>query len=187
VLDPGDRRLAKVYAEALLDAAAKRNQMAEALAELDSLIDDVFGSQPEFEALLASGAVSRHHKAEVLHRAFDGRAGETFLNFLFVLNDHGRLGLLRGIRQEARALYDERMGRVPVVVRSAVPLQDDQRERLLQELRQTFGKEPILQAKVDPSLLGGLVVQVGDWLYDASVRTRLDNIRKYLIERGSHG
>jgi F-type H+-transporting ATPase subunit delta len=73
-----------------------------------------------------------------------------------------------------------------VTVTTAVPLPDDQRERLRQELREKYKKEPVLTTKVDPALLGGLVVKVGDWLYDASVRTRLTNIRKQLIERGSH-
>jgi len=73
-----------------------------------------------------------------------------------------------------------------VVVNSAVPLPDDQRERLLHELRKKYRKEPVLTIRVDPALLGGLVIRVGDWLYDGSVRMRLDNIRKQLIERGSH-
>ena len=73
-----------------------------------------------------------------------------------------------------------------VRVRSAVPLADDQRERLTGELRETFGKEPVLHASVEPDLLGGLVVQVDDWVYDGSIRTRLDILRKQLVERSSH-
>ena len=56
----------------------------------------------------------------------------------------------------------------------------DQRERLLNDLRQTIHKEPVLETQVDPALLGGLVVKVGDWVYDASVRTRLENLKKQL-------
>jgi F-type H+-transporting ATPase subunit delta len=180
VLDTNEQRIAKVYAEALLDAAAKQNQTADILEEYAALLNDVFTPNPRFEVSIAAGVVSRHAKAEVLKRVFGGRVSELFLNFLLVLNDHERLGLLRGIYQSARQLYDQRQGRVPVLVRSAVPLQDDQRERLLNELRQSFHKEPVLQTQVDPALLGGLVVKVGDWQYDASVRTRLENIKKRL-------
>jgi F-type H+-transporting ATPase subunit delta len=73
-----------------------------------------------------------------------------------------------------------------VQVRSAVPLADDQADRLRQQLRESLRLDPVLRTEVDPKLLGGIVVKVGDWLYDASVRARLDSIRKQLIERSSH-
>jgi F-type H+-transporting ATPase subunit delta len=187
VLDAGSRRVARVYAEALLDAADKQVQTAQVLEEFSSLVEDLFRADPQFEAFLASGAISRKPKAEVIHRAFDGKASDTFRNFLLVLNDHLRLDLLRAIYEAVRELYDERSGRLRVVVTSAAPLPDDQRERLLNELRQKYNKEPVLATRVDPALLGGLVVRVGDWLFDSSVRTRLENIRKQLMERGSHG
>jgi F-type H+-transporting ATPase subunit delta len=186
VLDAGAKRIARVYAEALLDAADKSNQTDQVLEELGSLVEDVFRADPQFEAFLASGAISRKPKAQVIHRSFDGKASDTFRNFLLVINDHQRLDLIRGILKAARELRDERAGRLPVQVTSATPLPDDQRERLLQELRTKYQKEPVITLRVDPALLGGLVVRVGDWLYDASVRARLENIRKQLIARGSH-
>jgi F-type H+-transporting ATPase subunit delta len=71
-------------------------------------------------------------------------------------------------------------------VTSAVPLPDDQREQLRQELRAKYNKEPVLTTQVNPALLGGVVIRVGDWIYDASVRTRLETLRKQLTERRSH-
>jgi F-type H+-transporting ATPase subunit delta len=187
VMDATSQRVARVYAEALLDAAQQRGQAAQVLGELGSLVDDIYRADPLFEAFLASGAISRRPKAEAIRRAFEGKASDTFLNFLLVLNDYQRLELLRPILRAARGLADERAGRLPVLVTSAAPLADDQREQLLHDLRARYNKEPVLTLKVDPALLGGLVVRVGDWLYDASVRTRLENIKKQLIERGSHG
>jgi F-type H+-transporting ATPase subunit delta len=67
-----------------------------------------------------------------------------------------------------------------------VPLEHDHQEQLLGELRQAFQREPILELRVESDLLGGLVVQVGDWLYDASVRSRIARIRNQLIERSSY-
>jgi F-type H+-transporting ATPase subunit delta len=187
VLDAGSQRIAHVYAEALLAAAARQNQTEQVLDELSSLIDDLFRADPQFEAFLASGAISRKAKAEVIHRTFDGRASDAFRNFLLVLNDHQRLEVLRGIRDAAREMFDERAGRMRVFVTSAVPLPDDQRERLRQELRSKYHKEPVLTTRVDPTLLGGLVVRVGDWLFDGSVRARIQDIEKQLIEGASHG
>src|SRR5205823_9417294 len=97
-----------------------------------------------------------------------------------------RRGLRHPILSAYRGLLEHRTGKVRVRLRSAVPLDDGQRERLLGQLRDLWHREPILESAVEPDLLGGLVVQVGDWLYDASVRTRLDTIRDQLIERSSY-
>jgi len=186
VVDVGTQRVARVYAEALINSAEKRGQADALLEELGSLFDDVFRSDPEFEAFFGSAAVGRKPKADVLRKVFEGRASELFFNFLMVLNEHERLDLLRPIRMAYKELHDQRSGRLRVWVRTAVPLPDDQRQRLEQELRETFHKEPLLEGQVDPELLGGLVVQVGDWLYDASVRTQLKTIRNQIIERSSY-
>jgi F-type H+-transporting ATPase subunit delta len=186
VLDSSEQRVASGYAEALLTASDRRNETDSVMQEFDSLLTDVLPTEPRFEEFLSSGAIGRIPKAEAIRNAFSARASEIFLNFLLVLNDHDRLDLLRGIYRAAKNIYDRRAGRVPVVVRSAVPLPDEQRDHLLKRLRETLKKEPVLSLRVDPDLLGGMTVQVGDWVYDNSVRTRLDELRKQLIERGSH-
>src|SRR5262249_15040634 len=141
VFDVGTQRVARVYAEALLRAAEKHNRASELLQELDSLVREVFSREPQFEAFLSSGAVGRGRKAEAIRSVFENRASELFVNYLLVLNDHERLDLLRPIAAAYRELDDERAGRIRVQVRSAVPLPDDQRERLQRELRDTFHKE----------------------------------------------
>jgi F-type H+-transporting ATPase subunit delta len=186
IRDVSEQRIARVYAEALLNAANKRQQADEILEQLDSLIRDVFPADAAFEVFLSSSAISRQHKPPVIRRALEGRASDLFLDFLLVLNEHERLGLLRSILAEYRVLLDQQKRRVRVLVRSAVELPDDQRQRLQQQLRETLQKEPMLDTRVDPDLLGGLVVQVGDWLYDASVRSQLANIRNQLIEKSGH-
>jgi len=103
-----------------------------------------------------------------------------------VLNEHDRLDLLRAIRAELRKLLDERDRILRVPVRTAVPLADDQRQRLEEGLRNYFQMNPVLDTTVDPELLGGLIVRVGDVVYDTSVRTKLDNIRNDILSRSSH-
>jgi F-type H+-transporting ATPase subunit delta len=184
--DVGAQRVARVYAEALLNAATKKGQADEVLQEMTALVHELFRTEPQFEAFLASGAIGRERKAHTIRKLFAGRASEVFANFLLVLNAHERLDLLRVILAEARELHNQRTGRVRVLVDSAVPLPEDQRERLRQELRTTLRREPLLETRVDPGLLGGIVVRVGDWLYDASVRTQLETIRNQLIARSSY-
>jgi F-type H+-transporting ATPase subunit delta len=185
-LDDATRHVARVYAEALLNAAAKAGRDGEMLQELEALVGDVFARDPGLEVFLASPAVTRHQKADVLRKALGGRADELLLNFLLVLNEHDRLGALRAVAAVYRELYDERSGRIKVNVTSAVPLSDEQQDRLRHRLREQFHREPVLQTRLDPDLLGGLVVQVGDWVWDASVRTQLAEIRDQIIERSTH-
>jgi F-type H+-transporting ATPase subunit delta len=180
------QRVARVYAESLLDAAQKQNAAPEVLEELDSLVHDIFQKDPLFEQFLSSFAIGREHKAHVLQTVFSGRASDLVLHFLMVLNLHERLELLRPIVRAYRDLYDQRAQRVRVQVRSAVPLADDQRQRLVRELHEVFHFEPILDEALDPELIGGMTVRVGDWIYDASVRSQLESLRNQLIARSSY-
>jgi F-type H+-transporting ATPase subunit delta len=186
VLDDEARHVARVYAEALYKAAERQGKTEEVLGELEALHGEVFRRHPGLELFLASAAVGRERKGEALRKAFEGRASETLTRFLQVLNNHDRLDLVRAIAGAYRTLFDVRSNRIHVKVRSAVPLNDEQRGRIAGDVRAVTGREPILEEAVDPELLGGLLIRVGDWVYDASVRTRLDAIRTRLIERSSY-
>jgi F-type H+-transporting ATPase subunit delta len=187
VMDDEARQVARVYAEALYQAAERKGLAEEVLNELNQLVYDVFRLDPGLEAFFASASIGRDRKGEALGRAFGGRASEVFVQFLQVLNHHDRLGMIRAIAEAYRNLYNRRSNRQVVQVRSAVPLTDAERTRLCDDVRAVGKIEPILEEKVDPELLGGLVIRVRDWVYDASLRTRLDTIRTQLIDRSSHG
>ena len=186
VFDDKHPELARTYAEALLNAAQKSGEVDAVLDELDAVRDDVFGRFPSFALLLDSPIRSGEEKDRVLARTLDGRALPTVVNFLRVLNRHGRLGLLGPVSRAARAAWDARQNRKPVTVRSAVPLSDAQADALRGTLARSLGGTPVLRLEVDPSLIGGLVVQVGDDVYDASVRNRLGQLRERLNEGKTH-
>jgi F-type H+-transporting ATPase subunit delta len=184
--DVSAQRIARVYAEALYDAAAARNQGQEVFDELTALVTGVFQRDPGLEEYLSSGYVGRDHKKDLIEKTFTPRVSETFANFLLVLNHHDRLDLLRSIQLAFHDLAEERHGQMPVEVRSATPLSEQQVEQLKQELRDSFKRQPVLALKVDPDLLGGMTVKVGDWLYDATIRTQLETLQNQLIESSSH-
>jgi F-type H+-transporting ATPase subunit delta len=184
--DVGALGIARVYAEALLAAADKQGQADTVLGELDALIDEVFRDDPAAESYLASPAVPEQKKAEAIASVFGPRASELLTNFLQVLNKHRRLDLLRHVRFAYRQLLDEQRRRVRVQVRSAVPLTEEQRNRISEMVGRALNLEPVLETREDPSLLGGLVVRVRDVQFDGSLRTRLEKIRNQIIERSSH-
>jgi F-type H+-transporting ATPase subunit delta len=186
VLDVGAQRVGKVYGEALLNAAEKQNQAREILEEFDALVVELFRRDPQLEMFFASSAIGRDRKQGILEKTFTGRAADLFVNFLLVLNRHDRLDVIRAVRAAYRDLFDKRAGRIRVQVRSAVPLASDQSEALRQEIRAKFKKEPVLDARVEPDLIAGMVVQVGDWRLDSSIQFRLRTIRQQLVERSSY-
>ncbi len=177
----GGAQVARVYAEALLNVAIKQHKADEMLEELDSLVHDVFTAQPLLERFLASRAIKRHEKEETIRAAFEKKADPTFVNFLLVLNRHDRLDLPRAIWRSYRDLNDLRAKRLRVKVRSAVPLPEDKRATLKSELHDYFGLEPILEERVMPELLGGMIVQIGDRVLDGSVQTKLERMRNQLL------
>jgi F-type H+-transporting ATPase subunit delta len=182
VFDDDTRHLARVYAEALLEGAG-RDGGAAVVEELEALVQQVLDAAPVLEHLLGSAAVGRERKEGLLRHAFQGRVSDCLFRFLLVLNHHQRLGILRQITETARDVFERRSGRLEVEVQSAVPLVEDQQDRLRQQLRHSLQREPVLRLQVDPDLLGGLLVRVGDRVYDATLRGRLQNLQTRLLER----
>jgi F-type H+-transporting ATPase subunit delta len=186
LLASGTIAVARRYAEALVDAAQNEGEVDPLLAELGELEDDVLKPFPRFAEVLASARVQTAEKDRMLRHVFEGRASSLVLRVLRVLNRHGRLGILRTVLQEARALWDKRNRRIPVRVRSAVPLDEAQLQALRDRLTRLVDGTPIVNASTDPGLIGGMVVQIGDHLYDASVKNRLALLRQRLIEGKTH-
>jgi F-type H+-transporting ATPase subunit delta len=184
--DVGAERLARVYAEALLAAADEAGQTAQVIEEIDSLLDNAFAADPRLEKLLAGAAVGRSARRQALEKVFANRVGSVFFKFLMVLNEHERLELLRPVRQALHDLDNERHRRIKVQVFTAVPLPGEYGARIGDAVRQRFGMEPIIISHVDPGLLGGLKLRIGDRQLDASVRARLDNLRDQIIARSSY-
>jgi len=191
VLEAGSirARVARVYAEALA-AAALRHGGGEASVvsvgeELDQFVAQVLDASPAVEAFLASPAVGKKAKSVALEAALTGRASDLLRGLFFVLLRNGRLDLTRGIAAAYRDLLDQRAGRVRVRVTTAVELSDAQTAAITATLAAALRKQPVLELRLDPGLIGGMVVQIGDRVIDTSVRTRLTNLRTHLLDKGS--
>lgn len=182
VEDPREQSIAKVYAVAYLDAAGAAGTEA-AAEELGSFVDDVLSTQPEFDRLLRGTSLGRDDKIRLIDRVVGKLATPVFTNFLRVLARHDRLALLPGIRRLAEVESERRSGRRRVRVTSATELTSAASDAIRASLRQALQCEPILETQVDSTLVGGLVIRVGDTVYDGSVKTQVKQLRARLRER----
>ncbi|MFK7821378.1 MAG: ATP synthase F1 subunit delta [Planctomycetaceae bacterium] len=180
--DPSAQAIARTYARSFL-AAAGDGTSGEALEEFGSFIDDVLEKNPEFGQVLTSGIVGRDEKLGLIDRVMSGRGSDLFTNFLRVLTKHDRLDLLPLIRNEAQLQYEKNEGKQRVLVRAAKALSSGALDKISSQLKSKFGFEPIIEEQIDDSLLGGIVIQVGDTVYDSSLRTKMKQLRESLRER----
>lgn len=181
--DPALEHIGSVYSKALLAATEKTNESEDVVQELEEIVSEVFDKQPQLVPILASLRLVHEERTTMLDRAFGGKVSPTTLNFLKVLSGHGRLGMLRSVASAARKLLDAKRNRIEVQVRTASPLSNPLRDQITARLAAMLGKEVVLVTKVDPELLGGVVVKVGDTLYDGSVANQLVAMRSQAIER----
>jgi len=182
----GVEHIANVYAEALLGAAEGAGQTVAVLEELDSLVADVLNPHPELERILASGVISPDERSGILDRVLGGQASPLVMTFLKVVSRHGRMGCLRAIQVQAHAIHRRKLGQVAVQVTTATPLEQAAAQRLRKALQPLLGGAPMLHERVDPAVIGGVVVRVGDTIYDASVARQLETMRQQMIDRSAH-
>ena len=183
-LDVDAQRVGSVYVEALFGAID--NDLAKArevLDELHAFLTDVLNAQPEFERVLTSRLVSTEDKLGILERVLQGKASPILMNFLRTVARRERLDCLRAIYAEALKRYDQQAGRVQITICTAAPVDASVIEKVKQNLQKKFAGELVVSCKVDPNQIGGLVVQVGDTIYDGSIASQLENMRRNIIKK----
>jgi F-type H+-transporting ATPase subunit delta len=135
--------------------------------------------------LLTSAAIDDDERGRVMEKAFRGRISDLLLDALLVMNTKGRSPIIPVIHERFRLALARTRGEVDVQVTTACPLNRRLRNRLLEVLGQVTGKKPMLVETVDESLLGGLVVQIGDQKLNSSVARRLELLRESFRSRAS--
>ncbi len=180
----GHDAVARVYAKALIGAAG--NELSSVLAELDSFLDEVIPRSPHLYAVMTSGMVSSDAKLQLIDKVFTGRSSKLFISFLKVIAEHGRGDCLPTLRRVVRELMEQASGHVRIQVQSALPLDEAATKRLSDRLRELIHAEPILETSLKPELLGGVVLRIGDTVYDGSVSSQLEQLRTQLLNRSVH-
>ena len=178
------QRLGVVYAHALIGAAEKQQASADELVdELESLVNDVLSRFPDLEATLASPRIAPAEKEQLLDRVFGGRASEGLLTFLKVVGRHGRLDCLRQIRTAAREELNRLRGRISVIVTTASAVDEGLKSQIASKLEASTGLPVNLECRVDSSIIGGLIIRVGDTVYDSSVRNQLAQLKRDTLNK----
>src|SRR5262249_31747368 len=148
---------------------------------LDRLAD-TFARSPELKVALENPVFPLEKRRHVLDELARRLAlSKVVRNFVMLLLDKGRIGALLDIARAHRALVDEHAGRVRAVLTSARPVDPALEARLKNALEKQSGKTVILEKREDPAILGGLITQLGDLVFDGSVRTQLAQLREQLL------
>jgi F-type H+-transporting ATPase subunit delta len=179
-------RVAKVYAQAIVEAADAAGCRREVLAELGTLAREVLPQVPDAVAVFASPKVTTEEKGRIIDKLAGGRMQATTTNALHVLAHHGRLGMLAAVVAAAERLADERDGKRQATFTTAMPLDAAEQARIVAETEQSLAATLVPAFVVDPAIIGGLVVRVGDTIYDQSVATGLARIGGRLHQRNIH-
>ena len=181
--DAGRQHLGKVYAKGLIAAAESKGQAAAVCSELESLVADVLEKLPQFDAALSSPRISPEEKAALLEKAFGGKMSTVLLTFLKVVARHGRLDSLRWMARAARTCMNDIEGRVAVKVVTADATDGATSKAVEAGLQAKLGGKLDLTTEVNSDLIGGMIVRVGDTVFDGSVRLRLARLKALALER----
>ena len=173
--------IARRYAKALLEIGIQQQTYDALGKELDRAADTL-RSSPELRNALENPVFSLEKRKLIMDELMRRLAlSKTVRNFVMLLLDKGRIARLPDISRVYRGLVDEHAGRVRATVVSARPLDPMLETRLKTALEKQSGKVVIFEKREDPSILGGLITQLGDTLYDGSVRTQLQELREELL------
>jgi F-type H+-transporting ATPase subunit delta len=168
--------LAQVYANALFEVASENDVTDDVREQLGQFADELDENR-DLQVFLFSPYFSSQEKKDGIRKIVDG-ADERFLNFLELLAERHRMPAVFRIRRAYDALWRKENKLLPVTVTSAVELDEGLVEGLGKRIEEQTGKKVELTSKVDSDVLGGLVLQVGNMVLDASIRNRLEQLRK---------
>lgn len=172
--------LAKPYAKALYLAAEEAGVLPRIQQEFAQWIT-LLKEEPKAFLLLTHPHVEMEDKKEIIRSLMEG-AHPHLLHFLYVMIDHGREKLFEKVYEAFLHLVDAKEGRIEAKIITAKPLDDPEIERIVGLFQEKTGYKLRYNVEVDPSLIGGVVVRIGDQRYDGSLATRLKKLEAHLVE-----
>ena len=176
--------VARIYARSAFALAEEQAATESLRTELEELVKQL-DQQPALERFLSSPLVEIGERRQMLDRLFEGHMSKVLLDTLQVMNKKGRSELVRALAEAYRQEFEDRTGRVTASVRTAVALTEDLRQQLLDATTRFTGREASLKESVDESLIGGMILLVGDRKIDTSVAKELRQLETQFLDRAS--
>ncbi len=174
--------VAETYANALFEVGLEQDEI-ETLFDECKQIRQLLSDYPDLYNILTTPKIANAAKKTVVTDVFGDRISQTMLNFLRILVDKRRSAVVVDIFQAFEERYYKRLNKAKAVVWSVVPLSQQQIQKLTDKLNKMTGQDIEVENKIDPALIGGVVVRIGDRMIDNSVKTGVHNMRDLLIER----
>ena len=175
-----DETVARNYAETLF-ALAEKDEGLERYQEGIETVARLLDENAELRLFVETPRIAASDKKRVLKKALDGALPKPLVNFLMVVVDKRRQRLLREIAREYHDLVDQHFNRVHAEVTVARPLDEPALEVVTERLTGLLGRTALPHVRVKPEILGGIVVRAGDTIYDGSLKSRLEGMRRQLL------
>jgi F-type H+-transporting ATPase subunit delta len=170
----------EIYSDVMFELAGETGRIDEVMNDLHA-VAQVLRQEPEFLTLLMSPKLKEEEKVKMIRRVFSGRVNPLTLDFLSVLARRNRAGFISGIAGRYEDLYDAMHNRKRIEVTLAKEPTAEQIETLKAELREAIAAEVKLTVKVDPEIIGGIIIRKGDKVIDNSVKSILDRSVKTIM------
>ena len=176
------RLLAERYAKALVDIAFENNSIEEFKRELAG-IEAYLAKYDNLMRLLRNPSVSIKDKKDIVNGLFEGKTRQDILNFLMVLLDNERIGLMPAIINEFNALADKRRNILNITVYSAFPLDKPELEKIKEKYKNLYKASDVkIREEIDRDLMGGVKIEIGGKIVDASVKSRLKGLEEFIAD-----
>ena len=173
----------RVYAQALLEMATEKGVIDEVADEVQQLLP-MISAGGDLHRLLVNPAIGDKERGQIIQRIFEGKVSDLLYKMLRVLGDKGRLGSLPEVASGYLLAVAEARGQIDVEAFVASELDSEAVQQVAQQIGQALGKTVTVTQRVDPSLIGGMKIKVGDRLIDASVSSQLRNMKQKMIAAG---
>ena len=173
--------IANRYAEALFQLSEEENITKEIYNELHDVVE-VIKNNKELDNVLKSPLVAKNEKTQLIEALFNNKINNNLKNFLKILVEKGRISYLKSIELTFKELLNDKHNIIEGTVISAIALTEKQVKELEEKLSKKYNKNVTLENEVDQSILGGVLVRLGNTQIDGSVKTRLNNIKDQLTQ-----
>ena len=170
------QQLGEVYAKALLGVGEKSGNTEDLISELQE-VNQAIAALPKLREAMVAPQIGSEEKLTLLEKAFNGKTSPSMMNFLKVIVQKDRFDCLPAVAISAREMFDQLTGKIQATLVTATEVDSQTQANIADQLSKKLGKQVELKPTVDPSIIGGIVVRVGDTVYDSSVAGQLEQVR----------